>query len=122
MRAFHPLLLARHLIYWLSSSRFCSYYVLMADNPDPRLLRLIDLADYEYVVVTCRCGRIVEYMPGFLQRRYRLSSTTLVYDLQYRLRCRHCRADRGFEIVIEDTRHRGYTDQKPSYRVIVPRQ
>jgi hypothetical protein len=44
--------------------------------------------------------RIAQYMPGFLQRRYRLPSTTLVYDLLYRLRCAHCRADRGFEIVV----------------------
>jgi hypothetical protein len=91
----------------------------MPSEDDPRLIRLLDLADHEHILITCRCGRITEYMPGFLQRSHRLPSTTLVYDLQFRLRCRHCRADRGFRIVIKDLRNAGYrTDETPE-RVIV---
>jgi len=33
-----------------------------------------------------------------LQRRYRIPSSTLIFDLQYRLRCRHCNATKGFAI------------------------
>ena len=94
----------------------------MPNEPDVRTLRLLDLAPYEYIIVRCQCGRIVEYMPGFLQRRHRLPSTTLVYDLQFRLRCRHCRADRGFEIAVEDSRDRHDPSKPLIRRVIVPKE
>ncbi len=93
----------------------------MPDEPAARTLRLLDLAPYEYIVVRCICGRIAEYGPGFLQRRHRLPSKTLIYDLQYRLRCRHCRADRGFEIAIEDGRERHNPSKPRIERVIVPK-
>jgi hypothetical protein len=92
----------------------------VTSDPDPRLLRLLDLAEHQHIVVTCQCGRIVEYMPGFLQRRHRLASTTLIYDLQFRLRCRHCRAERGFKIVVADVRNRGNRAEEPPELVIVP--
>ena len=38
------------------------------------------------------CGRSVEYFPGFLQRRHRVPSDILVFDMQFRLRCSHCNA------------------------------
>jgi hypothetical protein len=93
----------------------------MTDEPDMRTLRLLDLAPHDYIVVNCQCGRIVEYMPGFLQRRHRLPSTTLVYDLQFRLRCSHCRSDRGFEIAVEDSRDRNDPSKPRIKRVIVPK-
>ena len=74
----------------------------MDDGADPRLLRLLDLADYEMVVVSCPCGRIVEYRRGVLQRLHRFPSDTLVYDLQFRLRCRHCNRRSGFRIAVVD--------------------
>jgi hypothetical protein len=49
----------------------------------------------------------VEYHKGFLQRRYRMSSETLVFNLQFRLRCSHCNRRAGFRITILDTRTRG---------------
>ena len=55
----------------------------------------------------CPCERSVEYHPGFLQRRHRLPSDTLVFDLQFRLRCAHCNARAGFRITVFDTRKRG---------------
>ena len=67
---------------------------------DPRLLRLLDLADYEFIRVACPCGRIVEYRAGVLQRLRHVSSATLVYGLQFRLRCRHCNRRSGFRIAI----------------------
>ncbi len=56
------------------------------DKKGDRWLRLGDLAPHEVIVVRCPCGRSVEYFPGFLQRRHRLPSDFLVYDLQFRLR------------------------------------
>ena len=61
-----------------------------------RWLRLGDLAAHEVIVVRCPCGRSVEYHKGFLQRRHRVPSDTLVFDLQFRLRCSHCNRPRGF--------------------------
>ena len=55
----------------------------------------------------CERGRSVEYPPGFLQRRRRVPSDTLVFDLQFRLRCSHCNARMGFRITIFDERTRG---------------
>ena len=77
----------------------------MRQRPDdPRLLRIFDVAPDEAVVVRCKCGRISVYGDGVLQRTLRLPSDTLIYDLQFRLRCGHCNARRGFRIAIEDTR------------------
>ena len=52
----------------------CSYFVPMPDETDARYLRLFDLKPYEHIIVRCQCGRIVQYMPGVLQRRHRLPS------------------------------------------------
>ena len=52
------------------------------DSRDPRTLRLFDLGPDEAVVVTCLCGWITEYGEGVLQRRHRLPSDTLLFDLQ----------------------------------------
>jgi hypothetical protein len=51
-----------------------------------RWLRLGDLASHEVIVVRCPCERSVEYHAGFLQRRHRMPSDTLVFDLQFRKR------------------------------------
>ena len=59
------------------------------------------------IVVRCPCGRSVEYRKGFLQRRQRVPSDTLVFDLQFRLRCSHCNARVGSRITIFDNRTRG---------------
>ena len=66
-----------------------------------RWLRLGELAAHEVIVVRCPCERSVEYHPGFLQRRHRVPSDTLVYDLQFRFRCSHCNRRSGFRITIE---------------------
>lgn len=65
---------------------------------------------------------LFEYMRSVLQRRHRLPSTTLVYDLQFRLRCQQCRADRGFEIAVEDSRDRHDPSKPLIRRVIVPKE
>ena len=84
-----------------------------------RWLRLGDLAAHEVVVVRCPCGRSVEYFPGFLQRRHRLPSDFLVYDLQFRLRCSHCNRRSGFRITIFDERSRGDSSKPRLERVVV---
>ncbi|MGB9202472.1 MAG: hypothetical protein WCB94_00720 [Terriglobales bacterium] len=45
-----------------------------------RWLRLGDLAPHEVIVVRCPCGRNTEYR-CYLQRRYRVPSDALIYDL-----------------------------------------
>jgi hypothetical protein len=87
---------------------------------DPRALRLYDLADFESVVVSCPCGRITEYMPGVLQRLRHLPSDTLIYDLQYRLRCRHCNRRSGFRIAVVDNHRRGDNSVPRRERIVVP--
>src|SRR3546814_19882442 len=72
-----------------------------------RLVRLLDLEPYEVVIVNCQCGRSVEYPNGLLQRRPRLPSDTLVYDLQSKLRCQHCRRTSRFRIAFSDHRQTG---------------
>ena len=84
-----------------------------------RWLRLGDLAPHEVIVVRCSCGRSVEYHKGFLQRRHRVPSDFLVYDLQFRLRCSHCNARAGFRITIFDTRTRGDNWKPRLERVVV---
>ena len=86
---------------------------------DPRMLRLLDLGPDEAIVVTCACGWITEYADGMLQRRHRVPSDTLVFDLQYRLRCTQCGRRRGFTIAIQDRRPVGTSSHRPEPMVIV---
>ena len=83
-----------------------------------RWLRLGDLAAHEVIVVHCPCGRSVEYHPGFLQRRHRMPSDTLVFDLQFRLRCKGCNRRSGFRITILDERSRGDSSKPRLERVV----
>lgn len=92
------------------------------DRRDVRTLRLFDLAPFEAILVRCECGRMTEYAHGLLQRLHRLPSDTLIYDLQYRLRCQHCNRRDGFDIGILDTRHRGDSRRPPAARPVVTRQ
>jgi hypothetical protein len=92
----------------------------MPEN-DPRALRLYDLKPYEHIIVTCQCGQIVQYMPGLLQRRHRVPSDTLIYDLQFRFRCSRCRAFNGFEIKVVDMRNIGDNSKPCPERIIVPK-
>jgi hypothetical protein len=84
---------------------------------DPRLLRLIDLDDMT-ITVRCPCGRCTEFLRGVLQRRHRMPSDTLVIDLQYRLRCSHCRRNRGFRIELLRESDRGRPDWKDRQIVV----
>ena len=76
----------------------CSYFVLVEsdEKKGDRWLRLGDLAAHEVIVVRCPCGRNTEYRCGYLQRCHRSPSDTLVYDLQFRLRCKGCNRRGGF--------------------------
>ena len=49
-----------------------------------------------------------------------MSSDTLVFDLQFRLRCSHCNRWRGFRITIFDNRTRGDNLKPRLERVVVP--
>ena len=63
-----------------------------------------DLNHGQRIVVSCVCGRVTHFLPGHLERRYRLASDTLVWELRYRLRCSKCNSRDRFEITIEDER------------------
>ena len=65
----------------------------------------------------CPCGRNVEYRLG--QRQHRVPSDTLVFDLQFRLRCSHCNRRAGFRITIFDNRTRGDSSKSRLERVVV---
>jgi len=86
---------------------------------DPRLLRLLDFAEYEFIKVSCPCGRIVEYGKGLFQRRRRIGSDFLVYDLQFRLRCGRCNRRSGFRIAVVDGHGRGDNSVQMRERIIV---
>ena len=73
---------------------------------------------HEVIVVCCPCERSVEFPPGFLQRRYRVPSDTLVFDLQFRLRCKGCNRGSGFRITIFDNRMRGDNSKPRLERVV----
>jgi hypothetical protein len=59
---------------------------------------------HEAVVILCQCGRIRPFRPRRDAANASGAADMLIYDLQFRLRCEHCSAWRGFRIVIEDTR------------------
>ena len=82
-------------------------------------LRLGDLAPHEVIVVRCPRGRNTEYRCGYLQRRHRVQSDTLVFDLQFRIRCSHCNRRSGFRITILDERTRGDNWKPRLDRVVV---
>jgi hypothetical protein len=89
--------------------------------PDDRLIRLFDLAPHEKIIVYCECGWVTEYGRGALQRQHRIPSDTLVYDLQFRLRCKHCNRIDGFGITIFDARCLANSSLPRVERVIVPK-
>jgi hypothetical protein len=69
---------------------------------DYRHLRLYNVADHESIQIRCKCGSSIEFIRGRLQRRFRLPSDTLIYDLRYRLRCTKCDSTDGFRIAVID--------------------
>jgi hypothetical protein len=89
-------------------------------SADPRLWRL---ADGEMIVVRCVCQHgNVSYGPGALQKQRRLPSDTLIYDLQYRLRCRACGRTSGFAISVLKLRadRSQLSGERTAETVIVP--
>jgi hypothetical protein len=73
--------------------------ILFMDR-DPRTLRLHDIQPQDVLTAQCPCGHIGRFAEGDLQRRFRVPSDTLIGDLQYRMRCRHCRRDKGIRIIL----------------------
>lgn len=74
--------------------------------PDPRTIRLYDLRPDQDVFVRCPCGRVVQYQYGVLQKKHRLPSDMLVYDLRWRLRC-ECGRWRGLGVEITGAANAG---------------
>jgi hypothetical protein len=79
-------------------------------DDDPLSLRLGDLKPHETIVVRCRCGRSAEFLQGYLQKKHRIPSNVLVYDLKFRLKCQQCGAE-PVKISITDERQRSHRDQ-----------
>jgi len=76
----------------------------MLPKGEPRTLRLYDMGANDVLTVQCACGRLARFAAGELQRRHRVPSDTLIYDLQYRLRCgfSQCKRRDGVRIVLWD--------------------
>jgi hypothetical protein len=87
---------------------------------DIRRTRLFDLAEHERVHVRCRCGASVVFHPAAFPKKHRTPSDTLLYDLQFRLRCKHYNRNHGFEIAIGSTGMTGSTSHSPPERIVVP--
>ena len=86
---------------------------------DYRTLRLFDLGRTEQIEVACPCDWSTYFGPGHLQRRYRLPSDMLIFDLQFRVRCSHCSRRDGFAIAVINTRAVTMKEDHPP-KVIVP--
>ena len=69
---------------------------------DPRKLRLYEIGSADVLTVQCSCGHFSRFASGELQRRHKLPSDMLIYDLQFRLRCQMCRRKKGFRILLWD--------------------
>jgi hypothetical protein len=80
---------------------------------DYRTFRLFDLSRDEMIEVRCVCGWTTHYGPGYLQRHHRLPSDMLIFDLQFRVRCSHCRRRDGFAIAVINTRTATMKDDYP---------
>jgi hypothetical protein len=63
---------------------------------------LYEIASADVLTVQCSCGHFSRFASGDLQRRHKLPSDLLIYDLQYRLRCKVCRRNTGFRILLWD--------------------
>lgn len=87
---------------------------------DLQLLRLIDLEQHETIEVRCVCGYVVLYPWGLLQRKHRVRSDSLVFDLQFRFRCQRCNRWKGFRISLIDERNRSDIHKVHERIVIVP--
>ena len=78
---------------------------------DPRTLRLYDMKPRDVLTVQCSCGHISRFAAGELQRKARrVFSDMLIWDLQYRLRCQHCRRTKGMRIILWDGEPSGTRD------------
>lgn len=79
-------------------------------------MRLADVRQNETIIVRCHCGHCAEFPYGQLQRQHKLPSSTLIFDLQFKMRCKSCKSAGPFRIALLDERFR---DQPGSERIIV---
>jgi hypothetical protein len=63
----------------------------MLPTGNPRSFKLYDMGPRDVLTVQCACGHVSRWAAGELQKKRRVPSSTLIFDLQYRLRCAHCR-------------------------------
>jgi hypothetical protein len=89
-------------------------------HEDIRRTRIFDLAETEVVSIRCQCGRVTEIPPRLWVLNHRVPSDTLIYDLQYRLKCDRCSRKTGFQIAIASRGRIGVSSHSPPERVIVP--
>jgi hypothetical protein len=86
---------------------------------DPRLMRFLDLEPCSHIIIRCPCGRCTEFTYGYFQTRHGIPSDALIYDLKFKMRCRHCRRKRGFGVAVWDGRNLQSTSHRTEEIVIV---
>ena len=74
---------------------------------DAKDMRLADIKRGETLIVRCHCGRCTEFPYGHLQRHHKLPSDTLIFDLQFKMRCKACKSAGPFRISLLDERFQG---------------
>jgi hypothetical protein len=83
---------------------------------DAKDIRLVDIKPGETIIARCHCGHCAEFPYGHLQRHHKLPSSTLIFDLQFKMRCKACKSAGPFRIALLDERFRG---NPGSERIIV---
>jgi hypothetical protein len=76
---------------------------------DTKDMRLSDVRPNETIIVRCHCGHCAEFPYGHLQRHNKLPSSMLIFDLQFKMRCKACKSAGPFRISLLDERFRGQT-------------
>jgi hypothetical protein len=91
----------------------------MSKHPERRL-RIHDLEPAEVIEVVCLCQRIVNLTAATLFRLHRIPSDTLIYDLQFLLKCGRCGRRDDFKIAVVDLTDRHKPGVAHPRKVIVP--
>lgn len=82
-------------------------------------LRLCDLGRYDTLRAECTaCGRVSEYLPGWLEAKGWTRSHGRIAELRFR--CEKCQATSGFRVSVFDERERSVRPRPRETVVVEP--